>query len=447
MRLFDITRLTKRADSSGPTGVDRVDLAYLNWLKGKGKVDYLLNWVGGFSVIDERLGNAFADKLGHLWQGGNDGFSPAQLRPFRRRANRMRAARNWWSRKMTLSELCQVDCLATACRHHLEDLDAMDTSATYRNYKSDPAWKHMHGKGVFFGISHSMLGRTAYMKALAKQKELKRVFFIHDTIPCDFPEYCRRNEGLKHLLRIRNAYRYGTHLIVNSNYTRDRLEVWRKMMNLPEVPVEVIPIGVELPAIDQRNLKSVDATKKPYFVVLGTLEPRKNHMLLMQLWRHFVETMPVDQVPELKIIGRSGWENEAVTRMLERCEVLRGHVVHMDRVMDHELWPLLAGARAMLFPSFVEGWGMPMVEALSMNVPVIASDIPAFGEAGQGVPELLSPLDGNAWAAAIIDYARPTSSRRGEQMARIAQFKPPLWDEHFKRVEAFIGADVLNGSA
>jgi glycosyltransferase involved in cell wall biosynthesis len=99
----------------------------------------------------------------------------------------------------------------------------------------------------------------------------------------------------------------------------------------------------------------------------------------------------------------------------------------------------------MLFPSFVEGWGMPMVEALSMGVPVIGSDIPPFQEAGQGVPTLLPPLDGKGWGETILDFARDHSPARKAQEERLAHYRPPTWDQHFRKVAALVGDQALEG--
>jgi glycosyltransferase involved in cell wall biosynthesis len=93
----------------------------------------------------------------------------------------------------------------------------------------------------------------------------------------------------------------------------------------------------------------------------------------------------------------------------------------------------------MLFPSFVEGWGMPMVEALALGVPVIGSDIPPFREAGQGIPELLSPHDGNGWASRILEYAAKGSHARKEQRERLANFRPPSWEDHFNKLSTWLG--------
>ena len=444
MRIFDITRLCKRANFSGPSGIDRVDLAYLKWLRGIGPVEYLVNGVAGFSVIDERLGDAFADKLDAIWRGEQGGFTQKQLLPLRDTAQRLRMTGKWQARRRGLAEIHAARSLQELCGDGLAELDLLDASASEGSYRVDTRWRGGGRHGCFFGISHSMLGRTAYLAALARQANLKRVIFIHDTIPCDFPEYCREHEGAKHLLRLRNAFRYGTHLVVNSQYTAGQLEHWRKILGAPELPVAVIPIGVDSGVLEHASYDAPPfAPKRPYFVILGTIEPRKNHALLVHLWRDFAENLPAECMPELVLIGRRGWDNETVFRLLDRCEALRGHVREMNGVLDDELWPLLRGARAMLFPSFVEGWGMPMVEALSMGVPVIGSDIAPFQEAGQGIPLLLSPLDGKAWGEAILEFARDHSPARMDQEARLAHYRPPTWSQHFAKVAELIGDEAL----
>lgn len=448
MRYFDITRLCKRATSLGPSGIDRVDLAYLQWLRSIGPVEYLVNGLAGFSVIDGRLGDAFGERLAAAWQGEKEGFTAKQLRPFRDTAQRLRVAAKWRARRSGLSAIHSTECLNDLGGTAAESLDLLDASAGERAYRVDPSWRDRGKPGSFFGISHSMLGRTAYLAALARHPDLKRVFFIHDTIPCDYPEYCREHEGAKHLLRLRNVFRYATHLVVNSEYTARRLEHWRQVLDGKPVPVEVIPIGVDEGVLRHASYDlSPFPPARPYFVMLGTIEPRKNHALLLQIWRHYAETLPPGSIPELVLIGRRGWENESIFRMLDRCESVRPHLREMNGVADDELWPLLRGARAMLFPSFVEGWGMPMVEALALGVPVIGSDIPPFREAGQGIPDLLSPLDGHGWSERILEYATDDSSGRARQVARLPHFRPPTWQQHFEKVEAMLGDKALGVNA
>ena len=108
---------------------------------------------------------------------------------------------------------------------------------------------------------------------------------------------------------------------------------------------------------------------------------------------------------------------------------------------DTELTTLIDDARALLFPSFTEGFGLPLAEAMARGVPAIASDIGAFREIGGGAPELLSPLDGPAWREAIQDYAAPGSARRTAQVERLTDYGPPDWSSHMDAVCARLEID------
>jgi glycosyltransferase involved in cell wall biosynthesis len=131
--------------------------------------------------------------------------------------------------------------------------------------------------------------------------------------------------------------------------------------------------------------------------------------------------------------------------MLERCPGLRGLVHEVPRCADAALARWLRHARALLFPSFAEGYGIPLVEALSVGTPVIASDLPVFRELAGTIPDYLDPLDGPGWRRAILDYARAeddgraaTPGARAAQLARLQGWRAPTWAQHFAQVEAFM---------
>lgn len=171
--------------------------------------------------------------------------------------------------------------------------------------------------------------------------------------------------------------------------------------------------------------------------MLGTIEPRKNHWLILHVWRRLVEQMGND-APKLVIIGRRGWECENVIDMLERCEPLRRVVIEESDCSDIQLNAWLQHARALLFPSFVEGYGMPLVEALGLGVPVIASDLPVFHEIASDFPTYLDPLDGPGWYANILAYMEYDSPERRHRIQKIASFRTPTWSEHFEQVDSFL---------
>lgn len=186
---------------------------------------------------------------------------------------------------------------------------------------------------------------------------------------------------------------------------------------------------------------------RPYFVMLSTIEGRKNHLLVLHVWREWAQQCARvgTQPPMLVLIGQRGWECEQVLDLLERSQGVRSCVVELNHCSDFELAQILGQAQALLFPSFVEGFGMPLVEALGAGVPVIASDIPVFVEIAQGIPELLNPLDGPAWLRCVQAYALPNSPERSAQLARLKGYQPWTWPQHFAKVTAFMRDELGAG--
>ncbi|RZM31644.1 MAG: glycosyltransferase, partial [Sphingomonas sp.] len=90
---------------------------------------------------------------------------------------------------------------------------------------------------------------------------------------------------------------------------------------------------------------------------------------------------------------------------------------------------LLRGARALLLPSFAEGYGMPVAEALAVGTPVLCSDLPALREAGGDAPDFIDPLDGPGWRAGILDHFAG-GPLRAAQLARIPAYRAPTWAAH-----------------
>ena len=297
----------------------------------------------------------------------------------------------------------------------------------------------------FFNTGHSGLEQPAY-PAMLGRLQARPLFFVHDLIPLTHPEYCRPGERERHARRMDTVLDLAAGVVANSQATLDGLARYAQSQGKPMPPAAVawLAPGLALPAPAPRPPSGQaqdrpfgQAQDRPYFVVLGTIEPRKNHLLLLQLWRRLVERLG-GAAPGLVVVGQRGWECENALDLLERCETLRGFVAERPGCADAELSALLLGAQALLFPSFAEGFGLPLVEALALGVPVIASDLPAFREVAGDIPDYLDPLDGPGWSAAVEAYAQPGSPARAAQSRRLAGFKAPTWDEHFAVVDSLM---------
>ncbi|HHT8994694.1 TPA: glycosyltransferase family 4 protein [Burkholderia cenocepacia] len=293
--------------------------------------------------------------------------------------------------------------------------------------------RHEHfDRAVVLHTSHNGMENLRYYQAM-QRRNVRSVFMVHDLIPLTHAEYCRDGIDKAHRRRIHTALRHADGLVANSQDTLNALKVEARAagLSLPPSTVAHLASGV---ATHSQARKLMDT---PYFVMLGTLEPRKNHWFMLHVWRKLVE-MHGPLAPKLIVIGRRGWECENIVDMLERCKTIQGTVIEETDCSDERLHSWLQHARALIFPSFVEGYGMPLIEALELGTPVLASDLPVFHEIAGDVPDYLDPLDGPGWLSSILAYTQETSPKRAAQLARIDSFRAPTWQNHFERVDPFL---------
>lgn len=289
------------------------------------------------------------------------------------------------------------------------------------------------GKGrLWLNPGHTGLDKVG-LAQWCQRRHLRPVYLVHDLIPITHPQFCREGEDERHGLRMRAVLNTAHAVVANSAHTLDMLNEFAKLegRSLPEAIVA-------WPGTPQLPLITPAPVPDPTFVILGTIEGRKNHALLLALWQSMIEA-GIARVPRLVIAGRRGWQADAVFEQLDQNS-FGDRVVEAGSLDDLAIAQLLAGARALLFPSFAEGFGIPLTEALACGVPVIASDLPVFREIGQGVPELLNPSDHLAWQRAILDYCPPESPRRASQLARMQDFRAPDWAGHFRKIDQMMDA-------
>jgi glycosyltransferase involved in cell wall biosynthesis len=406
--VLDVSRLLSRAERRVPTGIDRVEHAYAEGLLrvARHRLRYAaVHPLGRFCHLPTARTRAFVERIGQEWENQMPTTPAGEGSDARTLAWRIQAS-------MILPR--------TAPRFLRQE----------------------DGRPTYLLVSHHHLHQPEAIQAARRKLGAAFVCFIHDLIPIEFPEFGRAREADKHRRRIRTAARFADGFVVNSASTRDALLPFMREAGR-EVPLLVAPLGVhdmpgagagagaELPAAPRTE-------ERPYFLYVGTIEPRKNHLLLFNIWRRLVQELG-PAAPRLVLVGQRGWENEMVVDVLERSELLRDHITEHNALPDKQVQALIAGARAVLLPSFAEGYGLPLAEALSAGTPVLCSDLPALREVGGDAPEYLDPLDGLGWAAAIHDYLDPASPRRAAQLARIGGWSRPGWAGHIEAVLALIG--------
>lgn len=286
---------------------------------------------------------------------------------------------------------------------------------------------------LYLNVGHTGLDHAGH-GCWVRRSEVRAVYYVHDLIPITHPQFARAGQPERHAARMSMVLRHATAVLANSEDSIATFADFARQEGLPMPPALCAALaGTPL----QLEVDPSRPISKPYFVTVGTIEGRKNHLLLLRVWRRLIERLGA-RTPPLIIIGQRGWCADEVLRQLDRDPALRGHVTEMGCCDDAKLQRYLVHAQALLFPSFVEGQGLPLIEALAVRTPVIASDLAVFRETAGLIPDFLDPTDEDAWLDMILRHCVPEGPERAAQVARMDGFHVPTWDEHFSKVENWL---------
>ena len=155
------------------------------------------------------------------------------------------------------------------------------------------------------------------------------------------------------------------------------------------------------------------------FLMVGTIEPRKGHKTALAAYDQYRQS---GGRRPLVIVGRLGWKELDIVAQLQTIAVSSQAVFAYHDATDVELAALYAHAGALLFASFYEGFGLPLVEAMHQGLPVIASDIPVFREIGQDYPRYFHVGDSQDLCRALHAHDRAGEDRRSPRSW-------PTWDQ------------------
>ena len=286
---------------------------------------------------------------------------------------------------------------------------------------------------IYLNVGHTGLNEPTLSTWIASNR-LRAIYLVHDLIPLTHPQYCRAGEAQKHRHRMANVLASAHGVIGNSQATLTSLTAFANSLGVPMPPT----VAAWISGPPKRSICASPPLATPYFVTLGTIEGRKNHILLLDVWRTLVVEMGA-AAPTLVVIGQRGWEAEAALTLLDQPSLFDGKVIELSRCTDNEAAAWIGGARALLMPSLAEGFGLPIIESLGLGTPVIASDLPVFREVAAAIPMFLEPNDRDRWAQWIVAFAGNHAARE-RQLSQMPDYEAPDWRTHFAIVDRWLAA-------
>lgn len=294
------------------------------------------------------------------------------------------------------------------------------------------------GKGdVFFDLDAAWMCRMkrSYLLPVLKKQGARIVAHIYDIISITHPQYCLERGVYNFMDYIGAHLQYADEMIVNAQATVEELSklAVKAGINLPVC--HVVPLGANFGA--QKEIEDTEVSKqlvelandRPYLLMVGTLEPRKNNKLLLDAYDNGLKGLGYNII----LAGYMGWNMDAFAERLKEHPDLNKRIYHFEGLGDKEIAYLYQHAKFLVFCSYMEGFGLPIIESIMRGTPVIAADVAVLREVGGEYCVWFEQDNAQALCDCVRNYTED-EERYAEIKNSIKQYQAVGWDESFRQI-------------
>ena len=264
---------------------------------------------------------------------------------------------------------------------------------------------------------------------LRKSRGLKVAALCQDFIPVVCPQFFADGEFVSKFDAYANFLINNTDLIItiSKSTMHDVLKYANDRGGLRGY-IKIIHLGADLPVLENATQPSElsDAQAERFVLSVSTIQSRKNFDLLYHVWHRLAE-QNTPNLPTLVIVGQPGFGSGDLLWQIENDPVTRGKIVVLHRASDDNLSWLYQNCLWTMYPSFYEGWGLPVSESLAFGKYCLASNTSSMPEAGAGLAGHIDPLDFASWRNAVVELNNsPEQLAHFEKTIR-EEYRPTTW--------------------
>jgi glycosyltransferase involved in cell wall biosynthesis len=294
-------------------------------------------------------------------------------------------------------------------------------------------------------LRHCDIFHSPYLPIPRQVKEFRNVsrfLTVYDIIALQHPEFFTFKEDHHMIKSVIDSIDPETWVLSISQATKDDLCSYRK--DIDPARVIVTPLAASdifYPNHDGEELRRVrrkyGIPESPYILSLSTLEPRKN---IDQTVRCFTRMIQQEHLPDLNLVlvGTKGWNYDKIFEEILSNREIRDRIIVTGYADDDDLAAIYSGARAFVYPSFYEGFGLPPLEAMQCGVPVITSNTSSLPEVVGDAGILVAPTDSDGLCHAMLTICRDRSLRQSLSVKAQQRAKQFSWESCLaKTVEAY----------
>lgn len=297
-------------------------------------------------------------------------------------------------------------------------------------------------RSVFFDIDsvwNSRLKRS-YLYPLLKQRNVHIITHVYDIIPITHPQYCHENTTVNFMNYIGAVLQYTDLVITSAQATVEALDKLADSVGTERKRCKVVPLGSNFSdkaVFSQKGKPDPEVVKitenRKYLLMLGTLEPRKNHSLVIDA----LESGLAEQGISAIFAGRIGWNVEALESRIRDHPLYGRSLFFVENPDDSTVDHLYKNAFAVAFPTFNEGFGLPIIEAFHRGTPVVASDIGVLHEVAGAFADYFDPTDKDDLIRCVSNLLHNEAAYAARKQ-KLTEFVPFTWDQSAAAMEEAI---------
>lgn len=272
------------------------------------------------------------------------------------------------------------------------------------------------------------------ISALKSRTGWRHVILCHDLIPVLFPQWYDAPDVDGFISYYDRAFAIADRVMFTSQRTLADARAYCLDKGIALAAGPVVPMGGDF--AEAANLPPLPGALTPgkFALFVSTIEPRKNHAMLVEAWRKLAGTGLIGKTGfKLVFAGKFGWHMEEFLRGIESDEHIRDSIVHISGADDGLVSRLYTDSAFCLYPPLYEGFGLPIVEALSRGKALIASSAGPMTEIAAGFAVMLDPADTDGWSEAMADWIKHPQ-KAGQFAARARDgYRPVTWVHSARR--------------
>ncbi len=271
---------------------------------------------------------------------------------------------------------------------------------------------------------------AAKIAALKSELGFRYVVMCYDIIALVFPQYFPPEHVSAFRRYWNQTFPVADRILVNSRTVARDIADYCGRNGLRFAAPELVPLGFEVMLRAATTPLPAGVAAGRYILFVSTIEPRKGHGMLIRVWQRLLAAnVPQRERFKLVFVGRRGWGVDTVLDQIDDKEFCGGTLVHLAGIDDDVLAALYGGAAFCVYPSLYEGFGLPVIEALSLGKAVIASTGGALPETVGRFAPCLDPNDEDAWFATLKTWIEDPQIRAQYEAIIRAEFSWPTWEE------------------